>query len=26
VTQRGAGISVLHDALAHVRSVRAEAA
>jgi tRNA-dihydrouridine synthase A len=26
VTQRGAGISVLHDALAHVRSVKAEAA
>jgi len=26
VSQRGAGISVLHDALAHVRSVRAEAA
>jgi tRNA-dihydrouridine synthase A len=26
VTQCGAGISVLHDALAHVRSVRAEAA
>jgi tRNA-dihydrouridine synthase A len=26
VSQRGAGISVLHDALAHLRSVRAEAA